>query len=110
MIIDKRKPLNSRQLEIFWNELAAIQRRWQLFFTDKQKQTISIEVSEKESILHFSDAYNLPEEVSREIGIIYKMVAEDDDDNVYEVYQMLRDPLIPFDDVIKISLKGMSGE
>jgi hypothetical protein len=89
MIIDVTKPMSPRQLEMFWNEIDAIQSRSQPWFTQEQKEAISIQVAfNKATILEFSDAYNLPEEVSREIHLIFKLVAVSDD--VYEEYQMLR--------------------
>jgi hypothetical protein len=88
MIIDTRKPLSPRQLEMFWHEIASIQRRWQPFFTEEQKKAISIKVSAEESVLHFSDVYNLLEEVSGEIRFIFKLVAVDDD--VFDEHQLLR--------------------
>lgn len=62
------------QIEKFWVEVNLIQQRHHLFFPDEQKQFIRLDPNGNGHSLMFLGGYRLPECITLEIQLCFKMI------------------------------------
>ena len=64
------------QIDLFWEEVSQIQQRHLLFFPISQIKYISIQDIETRTELIFLEGYNLPETITQEIQLGFKLALD----------------------------------
>ena len=77
------------QIDLFWEEVSQIQQRHSLFFPISQIKYISLQKKETNTELIFLEGYNLPETMTMEILLAFKLVCDIEFEKISFWYEII---------------------